>query len=148
MQLPSSRRSFLPPPPASELRPAVCYPDFLALDVIERLTPGKPALFSHRLQAKNGDGLFRTRAAFEARFDGRTLETAVSFRFAGQSLPYLVHALLIAGDETVYGCHDVTSIGTLPPARIFPGGTFAFPKCVLPSAPRPLDCRFLLWGSL
>ena len=110
------------------------------------LLPGALVVRSH-LQAKYRDVLVRTRAAFEACFDGCTLETSVAFPFTGQNAPYYVHALLVTGDETVYGCHDFTSVGTAPPASICPGSIFAFPKFRLPSALLPFDCRFLLWGT-
>src|SRR5688500_6532327 len=75
-----SSRAYRPPAPP---QPAACYPDFLALDVVERLVPGTPSRFSHALKARSGDGLHRTGASFEARFDGEHPDTAIIFRGAG-----------------------------------------------------------------
>jgi hypothetical protein len=123
-----------------------CFPDYIALDVIEAFEPGAPRGFSHFLRSENTDGVFLTKAKLAGDFDGdKTIDFAINFETDEVGLPYNLFAMLVTKEIEVTVWLDFTQGCTGLPLSIFPGHSSALTKAKLPRR-EAVSLHMLVWG--
>src|SRR5262245_30372099 len=124
-----------------------CLPDFCSLEVVQAIDITRDGRFAHTLNAKNGGGIYPTKAEFIGELREGRIQLTISFEADhGVGLFYNVYAVLVADEDRALFWRDFTQFCRGPGISISPGHR-ADLGAIKDIGTETRELRIIVWGN-